>query len=265
MRIHLDFHRLSYILRAIFCEPSRLRHIDWWTITHLLDDIFFQPSDIHCLEMLCGNQTKLYRKLQEELRLDNRLRTELEKNYGMVRHRRLSALQYQPWNRLLYYLTRAKKPEVIIETGVFDGISSFFFLKALQDNGRGHLYSIDLPAYQVVENSTQGMSFNSLPAGRDPGWVVPKTLRRRWTLLKGASQELLQPLLNQVRSVDFFLHDSLHTYYHMSFEFETVWPYLQGGAILASDDADVNSAFIDFANRVNRNYVTKGRFAALVK
>jgi predicted O-methyltransferase YrrM len=265
MPVRVDLHRLLYILRVTLCEPSRLWHADWWTITHLLDDIFFQRSDVHYLEILCGKQAGLYRKLEGELKSANRFRLELAETYRLVRCRKLSVLQYQPWNRLLYYLTRAKKPEVVVETGVFDGISSFFFLKALQDNGHGHLYSIDLPAYHAIENSTQAMSFDCLPVGHEPGWAVPNALRTRWTLLKGPSQELLQPLLNQVRSVDFFLHDSLHTYSHMSFEFETVWPHLKEGGILASDDADVNSAFADFAMRIGRNYVTKGRFAALVK
>jgi len=45
---------------------------------------------------------------------------------------------------LLYAMVRALKPEVVVETGVANGVSSSFILKALDRNSRGRLYSIDL-------------------------------------------------------------------------------------------------------------------------
>ena len=47
--------------------------------------------------------------------------------------------------RLCYLSCRLIDPEVVIETGVAYGVSSAFILKALQENDRGTLYSIDLP------------------------------------------------------------------------------------------------------------------------
>jgi predicted O-methyltransferase YrrM len=44
----------------------------------------------------------------------------------------------------LYVLVRIFKPEVVVETGVANGVSSSFILKALDQNSRGKLYSIDL-------------------------------------------------------------------------------------------------------------------------
>lgn len=46
---------------------------------------------------------------------------------------------------VLYALVRILQPRVAIETGVAEGVSSAFFLQALEDNGDGQLYSIDLP------------------------------------------------------------------------------------------------------------------------
>ena len=43
-----------------------------------------------------------------------------------------------------------------------------------------------------------------------------------------------------------FLHDSLHTYSHMMYEYTTAWPYIRVGGVLLSDDIDFNEAFKQF-------------------
>jgi hypothetical protein len=35
------------------------------------------------------------------------------------------------------------------------------------------------------------------------------------------SKELLEPLLQKLGGIDFFIHDSMHTYEHMMWEFRT--------------------------------------------
>ena len=45
----------------------------------------------------------------------------------------------------LYGICRRINPEIVVETGVSIGTSSSFILQALEDNKKGHLYSIDLP------------------------------------------------------------------------------------------------------------------------
>jgi predicted O-methyltransferase YrrM len=141
----------------------------------------------------------------------------------------------------IYALVRLLRPERIVETGVADGTTSAYILRALEDNGRGHLYSIDLPSEQ-------------LPPGMAPGWIVDGALRRRWTLRIGASSELLEPLLNELGSVDVFLHDSLHTYDNMLFEYRTAWPFLKTGGLLLSHDVGRNSAFFEFASEVGKRW-----------
>src|SRR3954465_14183463 len=48
-----------------------------------------------------------------------------------------------PEGKFLYGITRALRPEIVIETGVAAGISSCFLIAALIENGSGRLYSID--------------------------------------------------------------------------------------------------------------------------
>ena len=56
----------------------------------------------------------------------------------------------------------------------------------------------------------------------------------------------LPRLLERLGTIDIFLHDSLHTLEHMTFEFEIAWKYIRPGGFLASDDIDYNEAFSQF-------------------
>jgi hypothetical protein len=49
-----------------------------------------------------------------------------------------------------------------------------------------------------------------------------------------------------MKSIDIFIHDSLHTPQTMKYEFEKAWPYMHAGALLISDDIEDNAAFVDF-------------------
>ena len=137
---------------------------------------------------------------------------------------------------ILYLSVRLLKPNLIVETGVSSGASSAFILEALHDNAKGHLYSIDLPP-------------DNIPEGKESGWIVPEYLRSRWKLLIGNSKVILKPLLEDLKEIDCFIHDSLHTYEHMSWEFKTAWNHLRRGGLFLSHDVGANDAFLDFADK----------------
>jgi predicted O-methyltransferase YrrM len=46
---------------------------------------------------------------------------------------------------IFYILMRKIKPKIVVETGVSFGVTSSFILQAMENNGYGTLYSIDLP------------------------------------------------------------------------------------------------------------------------
>ena len=140
----------------------------------------------------------------------------------------------------LYVIVRAVKPRVLVETGVASGLSSAYILRGLDANGAGVLHSIDLP------NVQQG---SVLPGGREPGWVVPQSLRQRWTLHLGDARLLLPEVLETLGRIDVFLHDSDHSYEHMLFEFEQAYRNLAHGGLLLSDDAHLHAAWGDFCAR----------------
>lgn len=138
--------------------------------------------------------------------------------------------------RLCYAVCRATRPRIVVETGVAYGVTSAFVLKALEMNGSGELWSIDLPP--LVEDNR-----------RFQGVLVPHDFRRRWHLLTGASRRLLPAVIRQLGAgIDVFIHDSLHTHRNMLREFRMAWPVLNG--TLISDDVEQNSAFAEFVSSV---------------
>jgi predicted O-methyltransferase YrrM len=170
----------------------------------------------------------------------------------------------------LYELLRQLEPRVAVETGVCNGVSTAFLLLALDRNGSGELHSIDLPEIAGEEYETgtfwDGKGGAVIPPGKEPGWMVPAELRDRWHLALGRSQDELPPLLERVGAIDFFMHDSEHSYECMSFEFRAAWEALRDGGVLVADDVNVNSAWAEFVREVRREPDLLGpKLAMIVK
>ncbi len=145
---------------------------------------------------------------------------------------------------LIYLLVRALRPRGVIETGISSGYSARLILEALARNGSGHLDSIGIDVFGMTQN--RGAK-DLREAGLHVGWLVPDRLAPWWTLHLGTSQERLPPLLAQRSApLDLFLHDSLHQYPTMSWEYSTALPALAKGGLLASHDVHANAAWTDF-------------------
>ena len=132
--------------------------------------------------------------------------------------------------RLCYLACRLIEPETVVETGVAYGVSSAFILRALEMNGHGTLFSVDLPPLRRNYECFWGIA-------------VPEELRGRWRLHRGTSARVLPRLLKERPTIDLFVHDSLHTHRNMRREFDAVWPHLREGGLLLADDVERNRAF----------------------
>ncbi|RZB29545.1 MAG: hypothetical protein AEth_01056 [Candidatus Argoarchaeum ethanivorans] len=161
--------------------------------------------------------------------------------YGTEFASKTDSYDLSEYHRALHTMIRILKPEIVIETGVFEGHSSLSILSALKENNKGFLYSIDLPS-------------PDLPSGKVPGWMVPEHLRKRWDLRAGKSSDLLPTLLLEVKEVDIFLHDSEHSYETMYWEYKTAWAHIKTRGLILSHDVSQNAAFRDFAQYVSEDY-----------
>lgn len=146
----------------------------------------------------------------------------------------------------LYYVVRMTKPRIVLETGVYRGVSSALILGALEDNGCGKLVSIDLPNVRYVDPTTGGVDSSPLQSGENTGFAIPESLRARWDLRLGDTRRILPDTLRELGQIDFFYHDSEHTYETMKWEYCTVLPHLTLNGTIASDDVGWNSAFEEF-------------------
>jgi cephalosporin hydroxylase len=135
--------------------------------------------------------------------------------------------------RAIWCLVCHLSPSQIVETGVAHGFTSRFILEALEQNGAGHLSSIDLPP---LDSTMQ----------RQIGMAVEPHLRPRWSLTLGSSRRCLATLLEALGAIDIFVHDSLHSERNVRFELDLAWRYLRPGGALVVDDVDSNWGFKSF-------------------
>jgi len=106
-------------------------------------------------------------------------------------------------------------------------------LAALERNGEGHLFSIDLPPLDR-------------PWRKQVAIAVGDRYADRWTYIKGSSRPRLPALLSQLGQIDLFVHDSLHSERHVLFEMGCAWESLRPGGALVVDDVDANWGFRSF-------------------
>lgn len=153
----------------------------------------------------------------------------------------------------LYWLVRQAKPRRILQTGVCNGLSASFMMLALAKNGpEGTLHVIDLPPVfdpkdpaWTVEGKVYGVV---IPEGKSTGWLVPDAYRERFEVWNGDARELLPKMIDKLDAVDFFYHDSDHTYDHMMFEFREAKRKLTTPGLVVGDDVSWNASVWDFAD-----------------
>ena len=227
----------------------------------VMEDAFFSMMLVR--EVALGLSSPKYGMLGAyyfvKLRKDvSYIRNELKKNFStaeIIRRSHGAGAQYK--EVLLYLLVRKFRPRLVVETGVAQGVSTYFMLKAMSDNGFGKLISIDLP------NRDRGGKVNVdgriegtyVPKKLAPGWLVPKRWRKNWRLILGDSKEVL-PKLDY--APDMFFHDSEHSYETMKFEYAWAIGRMKRG-VIASDDTGWSPAWKEFLAK-NKSKVRELRF-----
>jgi hypothetical protein len=206
------------------------------------------------VDFICGCGLQRARELIAEPHTDAVLSTRL---HTATAAHRLWSKPAPPFGkrRGWYALARVLGPELIVETGVHDGLGSLLLLRALErnaDEGRpGRLVSFDI--------------------NPDCGWLVGS--HPHWELQIGATQPALARALEHAPPVGLFVHDSLHTYENERYELRTAAAHLAPSGVLISDNAHATHAMVhtceefslgiaEFAERPVGHFYTGGVTAA---
>jgi len=139
----------------------------------------------------------------------------------------------------LYKTIRTLKPEVVLETGVANGHTSYFITNALLKNGTGKLTSVDITD-QV-------------------GAVLDDDERSVWDLKildHGRVRTHFRDIVQSLTGIDVFIHDSDHGYEWQKFELETAALHMSTNGVIACDDSDHSYAFLDFCKKIQTKPVS---------
>jgi len=169
---------------------------------------------------------------------------------GIFRKAKVASIDWFAFERILIYLLiRLRKPASVLETGVYYGGNSTFALKALAKNKTGHMFSIDYPDSKIrADGGTR--SRHALVGDSEfyqselrPGFMVPESLRNRWTMIEGDSLKLIGTIRSRF---DLYIHDSDHSMKFLTKELARAWPKLSKKAVILVDDIDWSNAFHRF-------------------
>lgn len=136
---------------------------------------------------------------------------------------------------MLYSAVRSLRPEAVLETGVAYGMSSLAILMAMDEVGRGHLHSVDMPYRGAQDDSYVGQA-------------VPPELRNRWTLLRMPDRRGVPKAVAEGQPFDLVHYDSDKTRDGREFALPLLWESLRPGGVLLSDDVNDDFAFLEFAD-----------------
>ncbi len=108
---------------------------------------------------------------------------------------------------ITYLLLREARPETVVEIGTFHGWSTTWILRALHDNGTGHLHSYDIVDHVVRE--------------------VPQALSAgRWTFTQGDARENVEKI---PATADFLFIDAAHSASFARWYIRELFPRLRPG------------------------------------
>ena len=138
---------------------------------------------------------------------------------------------------LLYFLTRYVGAETVVETGVAAGYSSWAFLKALDANGGGKLYSSDFPYFRIEDPE------------RYIGVLVEDNMKEGWELYIEGDRNNLPRIMSKVASVDIAHFDSDKSYSGREYFMSQVGKKLSSDGLIVMDDIQDNSFFHDYVTK----------------
>jgi predicted O-methyltransferase YrrM len=134
---------------------------------------------------------------------------------------------------LLFSYIRVNKPQIVVETGVANGITTRVMMSALSEYG-GHLHSFDiLTEASSVYEGIGNWHFHLLST-------------------RGAAKEI-NLVVQEIPEIDMWVHDSNHGSTWQEFEYRLAVSKLSKNGILVSDDIDASPAWAKVSSEILKN------------
>lgn len=197
-----------------------------WAKQHALED-----TD----EWMKKNDLKLYLETKEQCEI---LEKDAQKILSDIKEYVSGGAAYE----LLYYLTKKKKPKVIVETGVAAGWSTLAFLRASENNKSTRIYSSDFPLFR---NKNPEQNIGILTKNEKNKEIINLFIEGDETNLP-----LIVKKLNN-KKIDLFHFDSDKSYSGRDFCVKVLGQHFSKDAILIFDDIYNNFHFRDFVEKNN--------------
>jgi predicted O-methyltransferase YrrM len=206
-REHTNF---TYHLSA-----RNLEHLAWWIATVAATDVAEVRGYI------------------AELDADQELRRHIEQATLESARRGLADRDVRYGRRVGWYaLTRALRPQHVVETGTDKGSGSCVFAAALLRNETGRLTTIDVKP--------------------DSGYLISGPYAE---VIDRLVDDSVNALRNDRAPVDLFLHDSWHTFEHEIAELGAVAPRLTDRALVLTDNAHASDALLRWSESTGRRFL----------
>jgi len=193
--------------------------------------LLFRQASLERIVRLTGVPLSELNRYRRELLESDLPDTLLDRGAGVAFTREL------PQGALLYLVVRAARPDRVVETGVRPGYSTAWLLAALDANGQGGLTSLGPGPTAGRASAVREVSV---------GQFVPPSLRTRWTLALGNSEDRLREILAGANGVDLFFYDNGPVASRARFELRAAWEALSPRGILLAHHIEANSAYNDF-------------------
>jgi cephalosporin hydroxylase len=139
----------------------------------------------------------------------------------------------------LYNAIRLSKPQIIVETGTFEGLGTYTMAKAAAENDNGaRIFTVDYDG-DPEEGSIPMEDWLELRRFREENLeLARKTFPNvEIVFLNGDSRQVLPTLLpSRISTWDFFFQDSMHFTSGILDEWRIMRPYAHSGSIVVFDD-----------------------------
>ena len=242
-KINILFKKIS-ILLWFFLHPNYYQHLLYLVVRKFLPNHDKKKDKNKALKWASSNAVR-YVDVFKKLGLKGNLKG-LDKNTIAegLRLQNKSSLKMggAAHIHLLYDCVRLIKAKRVLETGVAYGWSSLSILKALHDNQKGRLYSIDMP-YPVKNNE------------KNVGIVVPNYLKKKWKLIRRPDRPGINIGLKKAGGkIDLCHYDSDKSWWGRAYAYNILWNSLKSNGVFITDDIQDNLYFFEFVKKKSSKF-----------